>query len=59
MRARPADGLVVVHSRSRQNSRRLGEFLQDYPVQTRKSCGSALKFGVIAAGEPDPRRFSH
>jgi 3'-phosphoadenosine 5'-phosphosulfate (PAPS) 3'-phosphatase len=42
-----------------RNSRRLAEFLQDYPVQTRKSCGSALKFGVIAAGEPDPRRFSH
>ena len=49
----PADGLVVVHSRSHENSRRLAEFLQDYPVQARKSCGSALKFGVIAAGEAD------
>ena len=49
----PADGLVVVHSRSHENSRRLAEFLQDYPVQSRKSCGSALKFGVIAAGEGD------
>jgi 3'(2'), 5'-bisphosphate nucleotidase len=47
------DGLVVVHSRSHENSRRLGEFLQDYPVRSRISCGSALKFGVIAAGEAD------
>ena len=48
-----ADGLVVVHSRSHENSRRLGEFLQDYPVAARISCGSALKFGLIAAGEAD------
>ena len=50
---RPADGLVVIHSRSHENSRRLGEFLADYPVRERKSCGSALKFGVIAAGDAD------
>jgi 3'(2'), 5'-bisphosphate nucleotidase len=49
----PEDGLVVIHSRSHANSRRLAEFLQDYPVRARKSCGSALKFGVIAAGEAD------
>ncbi|HEY3910718.1 MAG TPA: 3'(2'),5'-bisphosphate nucleotidase CysQ [Stellaceae bacterium] len=48
-----ADGLVVVHSRSHENSRRLGEFLQDYPVKARRSCGSALKFGLLAAGEGD------
>jgi 3'(2'), 5'-bisphosphate nucleotidase len=47
------DGLVVVHSRSHQTSRRLGEFLQDYPVRSRISCGSALKFGLIASGEAD------
>jgi len=47
------DGLVVVHSRSHENSRRLGEFLQDYPMRSRISCGSALKFGLIAAGEAD------
>jgi 3'(2'), 5'-bisphosphate nucleotidase len=47
------DGLVVVHSRSHENSRRLGEFLQDYPVHSRISCGSALKFGLIAAGGAD------
>jgi 3'(2'), 5'-bisphosphate nucleotidase len=52
-RIAPADGLVVIHSRSHENSRRLAEFLQGYPVRERKSCGSALKFGVIAAGEAD------
>ena len=54
IRARaPEDGLVVVHSRSHENSRRLADFLQDFPVRARKSCGSALKFGVLAAGEAD------
>jgi 3'(2'), 5'-bisphosphate nucleotidase len=48
-----ADGLVVIHSRSHENSRRLAEFLASYPVRERKKCGSALKFGVIAAGEAD------
>ena len=43
----------MIHSRSHENSRRLGEFLQNYPVRERKKCGSALKFGVIAAGEAD------
>jgi 3'(2'), 5'-bisphosphate nucleotidase len=43
----------VVHSRSHENSRRLAEFLQAYPVRERKKCGSALKFGVIAAGGAD------
>jgi 3'(2'), 5'-bisphosphate nucleotidase len=52
-RVQPAQGLVVVHSRSHENSRRLGEFLQNYPVIERKKCGSALKFGLIAAGEAD------
>jgi 3'(2'), 5'-bisphosphate nucleotidase len=54
IRARAAsDGLVVIHSRSHENSRRLAEFLPYYSVRERKSCGSALKFGVIAAGEAD------
>ena len=48
-----AGGLVVIHSRSHENSRRLAEFLQGYQVRERKKCGSALKFGVIAAGEAD------
>jgi 3'(2'), 5'-bisphosphate nucleotidase len=48
-----ADGLVVIHSRSHENSRRLAEFLRSYKVRERKKCGSALKFGVIASGEAD------
>ena len=47
------DGLVVVHSRSHENSRRVAEFLENYPVLERKKCGSALKFGLLAAGEAD------
>jgi 3'(2'), 5'-bisphosphate nucleotidase len=49
----PADGLVVVHSRSHENSRRLAEFLEGRRVRERRQCGSALKFGLIAAGEGD------
>jgi 3'(2'), 5'-bisphosphate nucleotidase len=52
-RITPPDGLVVIHSRSHENSRRLAEFLPYYPVRERKSCGSGLKFGVIAAGDAD------
>ena len=52
-RAPSPDGIVVIHSRSHDNSRRLAEFLQNYPVRECKKCGSALKFGVIAAGEAD------
>jgi 3'(2'), 5'-bisphosphate nucleotidase len=52
-RVPPPDGLVIVHSRSHENSRRLDEFLRDYPVKGRRSCGSALKFGLLAAGLGD------
>jgi 3'(2'), 5'-bisphosphate nucleotidase len=47
------EGLVIVHSRSHENSRRVGEFLENYPVLERMKCGSALKFGLLAAGEAD------
>jgi 3'(2'), 5'-bisphosphate nucleotidase len=47
------DGLVVIHSRSHDDSRRLAEFLAGYPVRERKKYGSALKFCMIAAGEAD------
>lgn len=49
----PSDGLVVVHSRSHDSSRRVAEFLEGYPVRERRQCGSALKFGLLAAGEAD------
>jgi 3'(2'), 5'-bisphosphate nucleotidase len=55
--ARPAspDGIVVIHSRTNENSRRLAEYFstKSVPVIQRVSCGSALKFGVLAAGEAD------
>src|SRR5207249_6664433 len=44
------NGVVVVHSRSHENSRRLAEYFQDKPVLDRLKCGSALKFGMLAAG---------
>jgi 3'(2'), 5'-bisphosphate nucleotidase len=47
------EGIVVIHSRSHENSRRLAEYFQDRPILERHVCGSALKFGVLAAGEAD------
>jgi len=54
-RAPSQEGIVVIHSRSHENSRRLAEYFQNQnrPVIERKQCGSALKFGVLAAGEAD------
>src|SRR3954447_391587 len=52
-RAPSPDGIVVIHSRSHENSRRLAEYFQGRPVIERKVCGSALKFGVLASGEAD------
>jgi 3'(2'), 5'-bisphosphate nucleotidase len=51
----PPEGIVVVHSRSHENSRRLAEYFaeQSVPILERRKCGSALKFGVLAAGEAD------
>jgi 3'(2'),5'-bisphosphate nucleotidase len=46
-------GLVVIHSRSHENSRRLAEYFQGRTILERKVCGSALKFGVLAAGDAD------
>ena len=47
------EGVVVIHSRSHENSRRLAEYFQGRSILERKVCGSALKFGVLAAGEAD------
>jgi 3'(2'), 5'-bisphosphate nucleotidase len=52
-RSHPKDGLVVVHSRSHSDSARLAEFLREYPIEGRLLCGSALKFGLLAAGDAD------
>ena len=47
------EGIVVVHSRSHENSRRLAEYFEGRPIIERRKCGSALKFGVLATGEAD------
>ena len=49
----PPRGAVVVHSRSHENNEKLATYLAtlDHPI-TRVS-GSAIKFGLIAAGEAD------
>jgi 3'(2'), 5'-bisphosphate nucleotidase len=54
-RAASSEGVVVIHSRTNENSRRLAEYFSTKPVPVvqRVSCGSALKFGVLAAGEAD------
>jgi 3'(2'), 5'-bisphosphate nucleotidase len=52
-RAPSPGGIVVVHSRSHENSRRLAEYFAERPVKERRQCGSALKFGVLAAGDAD------
>lgn len=52
-RAPASDGIVVIHSRTNENSRRLAEYFQGRAILRRVSCGSALKFGVLAAGEVD------
>src|SRR6202162_4714399 len=52
-RAPAPDGIVVVHSRTHENSRRLAEYFEGRAVIERQKCGSALKFGVLAAGDAD------
>jgi 3'(2'), 5'-bisphosphate nucleotidase len=52
-RAPAPDGLVVIHSRSHENSRRLAEYFEGRSILARDICGSALKFGILASGEAD------
>jgi 3'(2'), 5'-bisphosphate nucleotidase len=52
-RAPGPEGIVVIHSRTNETSRRLAEYFQGRSILQRVSCGSALKFGVLAAGEAD------
>ena len=46
-------GLDVLVSRSHSRNERLDEYLSGKTVRERVPCGSALKFGVLAAGEAD------
>jgi len=49
----PRRGAVVVHSRSHENNEKLAEYLATLEAPTTRVCGSAIKFGLIAAGESD------
>ena len=49
----PKRGAVVVHSRSHENAPKLAEFLAGLDAPTTLVSGSAIKFGLIAAGEAD------
>jgi 3'(2'), 5'-bisphosphate nucleotidase len=51
-RPAPADGLIVVGSRS-HNDARTEEFLKRFAVKQLVSAGSSLKFCLVAAGEAD------
>ncbi|MFM2129066.1 MAG: 3(2),5-bisphosphate nucleotidase [Pseudomonadota bacterium] len=52
-RAVPAEGLTVIGSRSHGNSRKVAAFLEGKRVAARSAMGSAIKFGLLAAGEAD------
>lgn len=49
----PKRGVIVVHSRSHENAPKLTEFLAGLEAPTARISGSAIKFGLIAAGEAD------
>jgi 3'(2'), 5'-bisphosphate nucleotidase len=49
----PADGLVVLSSRSHRNPDRFDDFLRPFRVAATRHTGSSLKFAEIAAGEAD------
>ena len=49
----PKRGAVVVHSRSHENAPKLAEFLAALDSPATLVSGSAIKFGLIAAGDAD------
>ncbi len=49
----PPAGIDVLVSRSHSRNDRLDDYLSGKEVGSRIPCGSALKFGVLAAGEAD------
>lgn len=52
-RATPAEGLVAMVSRSHRRRSRVEDFLAPFTIAERRPMGSALKLGLIAAGEAD------
>lgn len=53
VRTPPAEGLTVVSSRRHGSSSENEKFLNGRTVANRVTCGSSLKFCVVAAGEAD------
>jgi 3'(2'), 5'-bisphosphate nucleotidase len=49
----PEEGLVVLSSRSHRDPARFDAFIGRFPVAEIRHSGSALKFGLVAAGEAD------
>ena len=49
----PRRGAVVVHSRSHENNEKLTAYLDTLEAPVTRVSGSAIKFGLIAAGEAD------
>jgi len=52
-RAPPADGHDAALSRFYSNNGHMAEMLADYPLRNIVRCSSALKFGMLAAGQAD------
>jgi 3'(2'), 5'-bisphosphate nucleotidase len=49
----PAEGAVVIHSRSHANEERVAAFIAGLTGATRRVMGSAAKFCLVASGEAD------
>jgi 3'(2'), 5'-bisphosphate nucleotidase len=49
----PKDGLIVLGSRSFRDAEAFEPFLSRFPVAEIRRSGSALKYGLVAAGEAD------
>jgi 3'(2'), 5'-bisphosphate nucleotidase len=52
-RPAPAQGAIVVHSRSHIDETELARFIAALPGAERRLCGSSIKFCLLAAGEAD------
>jgi 3'(2'), 5'-bisphosphate nucleotidase len=52
-RSAPAQGAIVVHSRSHVDEQRLAPFIATIPEAKRRISGSSVKFCLLAAGEAD------
>jgi len=52
-RAAPKDGLIVLASASHRDAEPFDKFLSPFAVKEIRRSGSALKYGILAAGEAD------